>query len=196
MRLQVPAGISARHIHLDEDTLIQLFGENAPLNIRNPLRQPGAFASELTVELFNEHHCFSNVRVLGPCKSHNQIEISHSDAYHLQLDVPVNKSQDFTGSPGLYVRTDHATLLLEQCVIIPQRHLHISTVAAAHYGWIEDQCVAIQVGGIKGGILDNVHIRTGAHFVSELHLDLDDANAFQIAQGQILTIMDSHTSTI
>ncbi len=175
-------GVSARHIHLNHETFMSLFGEEATLHKLKDLRQPGAYSCVETVQISNAAYSFQNVRVLGPFKTVNQIEISSSDAYLLGLNAPINKSGDFSNAETLDVMVGARTIQLAKAVIIPQRHIHISFAEAKRRGWKEDQKVSVLVDGIRGGIIHNVHIRTGDYKL-ELHVDLDDGNAFGIHTG-------------
>ena len=46
----------------------------------------------------------------------------------------------------------------------------------------------VRVPGPKGGILSHVVIRVGADSRLDFHIDTDDANAFQLKQGQWLPV--------
>ena len=98
--LTVPVAISARHVHLREETIAALFGPDHPLTQAKPLSQPGHFAAAETVTLIGPEHRIENVRVLGPPRSADQVEISRTDEIHLGLDAPVRAS----GRPGAHTR--------------------------------------------------------------------------------------------
>ena len=181
-------GVSARHIHLNQETFMSLFGEGATLHKFKDLRQPGAYSCMETVRIGNSRYSFGNVRVLGPFKSENQIEISSSDAYLLGINAPINKSGDFSKAETLEVTVGDRTIRLSK-VIIPQRHIHVSYAEAELRGWKEDQKVSVRVDGIRGGIMQNVHIRTGLNYKLELHVDLDDGNAFGIHTGDCVELI-------
>ena len=51
MENKVLVETSARHVHVTEEALKVLFGENAQLTVKKMLSQPGQFASEQKVEL-------------------------------------------------------------------------------------------------------------------------------------------------
>ena len=46
------ANISARHVHLNQDALATLFGDDAELTVQKKLYQEGAFAAAQTVTVF------------------------------------------------------------------------------------------------------------------------------------------------
>ena len=49
------------------------------------------------------HRMIPNLRILGPCRDHSQVELAFTDAISLGLDVPVRKSGDHRDSPGCYL---------------------------------------------------------------------------------------------
>ena len=50
--------------------------------------------------------------------------------------------------------------------------------------------VSVKVPGLKGGIMDNVHIRVSDNFVYEMHIDTDDGNAFLINSKDELEVIN------
>ena len=96
------ANISARHIHLNRGTLEALFGEGAQLSVLKPLYQEGAFASEQTVTLFGPRkQMIADVRILGPLREYNQVELAFSDARFLGVDAPHSAQRQCGGDAGL-----------------------------------------------------------------------------------------------
>ena len=83
--LRIPIAISARHAHLCQRTIDALFGPGHQLRPRNPLRQIGQFAAQETVSMVGPHGRIENVRVMGPPRSQDQIEISRTDEMVLGL---------------------------------------------------------------------------------------------------------------
>ena len=71
----IPVAISARHIHLDQDTINVLFGPGHQLQPRNGLSQPGQYASEETLDVVGPKRTIKGVRVLGPPRSRVQVEV-------------------------------------------------------------------------------------------------------------------------
>ena len=71
---------SARHVHLTDADLEVLFGKGAKLTPKKDLSQPGQFACEERVDLVGPKKTIARVSVLGPTRSHTQIEVSLTDA--------------------------------------------------------------------------------------------------------------------
>src|SRR5690606_3233035 len=106
----IPIAISARHVHLTQAAVEQLFGPGHTLTFRKPLSQPGQFACEETVDLIGPKRTIEGVRVLGPVRSKCQVEISRTDEFQLGIDAPVRASGDIANSPGITLRGPAGTL--------------------------------------------------------------------------------------
>ena len=182
IKVKVLLGVSNRHVHLTEETYIKLFGEEK-LEIVKELRQPGQFASNKFVTLKNEDREIKHVRVLGPLRKYNQIEISKTDSYALKVNPPVRDSGDIKASAPITLVNEDKEVHLEEGCIIANRHIHINPEEAKKYNLEGIEKVKIKVEGEKAGILDNVHIRVDENFKFELHLDTDDGNAFNVKTG-------------
>ena len=87
MKIQV--GVSNRHVHLSHEDYKILF-KDTKIDIRNNLKQPGQFASNLTVSIAGPKGLIENVRVLGPVRDYTQVEVSKTDAYKLGINPPVS----------------------------------------------------------------------------------------------------------
>ena len=180
----IPISISARHVHLTKEMIAQLFEDNYQLHPLKDLSQPNQFAAEETVELIGPKGSIQKVRILGPERSHSQVEISLSDARKLGIKVPVRSSGNLTGTPGIRLRTSMAEIALEQGLIIADRHIHMTMRDAEKFLVQNGEKVDIVVEGIKGGVFSGVTIRISEDYCLDCHLDTDDANAFQIQPGQ------------
>src|SRR5688572_6301233 len=96
--------VSARHCHVTPEDLERLFGKGHQLTPYKWLYQEGFFAAQETVTVIGpRHRMIPNVRILGPCRDHSQVELAFTDAIMLGLDVPVRKSGDHRDSPGAYL---------------------------------------------------------------------------------------------
>ena len=81
----IPIAVSAHHVHLTREAVEQLFGKGYRLTIRNLLSQTGQWASEETVNVAGPKGDLQQIRILGPCRVANQIEIAESEGYELSL---------------------------------------------------------------------------------------------------------------
>jgi acetate kinase len=123
----IPMAISVRHVHLRQATVEQLFG---PLNIRTPLSQPGQYAAEETVTLIGPHGRLAQVRIVGPPRREDQVELSRTDEIALGIDAPLRESGDLAATPGIIIEGPAGRVTLGHGVICPVRHIHMSPADA------------------------------------------------------------------
>src|SRR5204862_3328659 len=96
--------ISARHMHITQENLEKLFGPGSKLTVQKPLYQEGQFASEQAVTIIGpRHRTITNLRILGPCRTLNQIELSFTDGIAMGIELPVRMSGNIQGTPGCVV---------------------------------------------------------------------------------------------
>ena len=185
--MNVTVGISNRHVHLNEEDYKLLFGDT-PFEVRNPLTQPGMFASTLTVSITGTKRTIDNVRVLGPHRSYTQVEISKTDSYTLGVNPPVRDSGDLDDAAEITI-TGPMGSITRKAAIIASRHIHVNDEIRKEHGLVGVKKVSIRKVGEKGAILDDVHLKDMDQSYFELHLDTDDANALLLNQGDELEII-------
>ena len=185
-----PIGISARHCHVTDEALEILYGPGAKLTCYRPLRQPGNYAANQTVTAIGPRmRAIENVRILGPTRKYTQVELSRTDGFMIGLSLPVRDSGDSEDTPGITLIGPAGTLTLLSGVIRAGRHIHIPPEQAKAWGLRDKQLVSAEFEGEKGVLFHNVLIRIGKGLVLELHLDTDDANAADLANGDMMRII-------
>lgn len=185
--MNVILGVSNRHVHLTEETYKKLF-KDEKLEAVKYLRQPGQFASNKFVTIKNGDRTIEKVRILGPFRDYDQVEISKTDSYHLKLNPPIRSSGDIKDSEQITLATDYASVHLNEGCIIANRHIHLTKEDMVKYN-LKNK-VKILIKGEKGGIIDNVYLKVADNSLFELHLDTDDGNAFNLKTGDILEILE------
>lgn len=174
MEERINIGISNRHVHITKEVFEMLF--DGELEMDRPLTQPGEFASKQKLTICVGEKEIAGVRVLGPFRSYNQVEVSRKDALSLKINPPVRASGDLEGASKIILKTEKGTVELEAC-IIAQRHVHITPALAEKYGVIDKQKVQIKIDGERSGIID-AYIKVSDNGYFEAHVDTDDACAF------------------
>lgn len=187
--MKISIGVSNRHVHLTEEHLKILFGDNFELEKKNDLTQPKQFASTSLVTIKTEKSEIPNVRVLGPTRRYTQVEISKTDAYKLGLNPPVRTSGDLEGSSPITIIGPVGELNLKEGCIIAKRHIHLSPEHIKQYGFEGKEKVSVRLFGDKGGIIENVYLKVNEGAFFEMHLDTDDANAHLVKSGDIGEIL-------
>lgn len=186
----IPVAVSARHVHLTQQTVEELFGEGHELTPRNDLSQPGQFASEETVRVIGPRNEFPEVRILGPTRDLNQIEISRTDEFHLGVDAPVRASVDIDNTPGIILEGPEGRVELDKGVICAWRHIHMTPEDAEEFGVEDRDVVEVAIdGGERDLVFGDVLIRVSPSYRLEMHIDTDEANAAHLgrdAQGTLV----------
>lgn len=133
----VKVGVSNHHVHLTKEVFIELFNKEN-LTIKKPLHQLGEFAANETVDIRYKTNIIRNLRIVGPFRSYNQVEISASDARKLEINPPVRQSGDLAGSFPVTIIGPEKEITLKEGIIIANRHVHFNTKDAQKYNilWI------------------------------------------------------------
>jgi len=181
--MRVPIWVSNRHIHLTQADANTLFWSNHELVKIKDLSQPGQFAAEECVIIKWPKSEIAKVRVLGPYRKQTQIEVMAGDTVKLWTPAPIKESGDLKWSAPITVIWPNGTLELQEGMIVAKRHIHM-TVADAQNFWVENgQIVKVKTNGERGLVFDNVVIRVSDNFALDMHIDIEEANAAALKQG-------------
>lgn len=185
----VPAGVSARHIHLSREHVDILFGNGYQLTRKKELMGGQYASNELVTIVGLKLRAIENVRILGPVRKQSQVEISATDAVKLGIKAPVRESGDLKGSAPVAVVGPKGALYLEEGCIIAQRHIHMAPADARAAGVQDGDIVSVKADNERGTVFNHVKIRVHDSFTLEMHIDTDEANAARITTGQTVTIV-------
>jgi len=170
--------ISARHCHLTQEAVETLFGKGHQLTVHKWLYQEGQFAAKETLTLIGPRsRVISNLRILGPCRSLNQVELAYTDGIALGFDLPLRSSGDIKGTLGCMLMGPAGFFEMPEGVIRALRHVHLSPQDAAHYGVKPGDFMKLKIGGECGITLDKMLCRVDKSFKLEVHIDTDEGNA-------------------
>jgi propanediol utilization protein len=176
--------VSARHCHVTQQDLERLFGDGHQLTPYKWLYQDGFFAAEESVTLIGpRHRLIQNLRILGPCRDHSQVELAFTDAIAVGLDVPVRKSGDHRDSPGCYLMGPKGMIELERGVIRHERHVHIGPADAAYYGVKDGDRLNLRIKSTCSAVLEDLLVRLASSSKLEVHLDTDEGNAVDLTKA-------------
>ncbi|KAB8122128.1 phosphate propanoyltransferase ['Cynodon dactylon' phytoplasma] len=192
MEKKIPVGISGRHVHLTQKTIDILFGcNNYQLKLFKNLKQKGQYAAEEKIDILSSSGMILHgVRILGPARNFNQVEISQSDNLRYKFNAPVRSSGDIYNSGMATLIGPKGKFKISEGVIISDRHIHLSKEDAEKLNIKDNQTVNIKIEGIKSGILGKVLCRVNDNFVLECHLDTDDGSAFLLKNGDLVELID------
>jgi len=170
--------VSARHCHLTQEAVEALFGKGHQLQVLKWLYQEGQFAAKETVTLIGPRsRVISNLRILGPCRTLNQVELAYTDAIALGFEIPLRLSGDIQDTPGCMLMGPAGFFEMKQGVIRALRHVHMHPDDAAFYGVKPGDEMRLKVGGPCGVIFDKLLCRVDPAFKLEVHIDTDEGNA-------------------
>ena len=193
--IEVGIGVSNRHVHLSEADARTLFAGS--LTVERPISQPGQFAAAQTVTIEGPKGTIEGVRVVGPARGATQVELARSDARRLGVDPPVAASGSLAGSGGgVTLRGSAGSVRLEKGVIIAGRHLHLAETDARQWGFSDGDMLDVRSGsGSRAITYHGVLVRAGPAYATELHLDVDEANAAALKTGDRATIVAWHSGS-
>jgi putative phosphotransacetylase len=170
--------ISARHCHLTEQAVEALFGVGHKLTPFKWLYQEGQYAAKETVTLIGPRsRVISNLRILGPCRTLNQVELAYTDAVALGFEIPLRISGDIEGTAGCMLMGPAGFFEMPQGVIRALRHVHMHPDDATFYGVQKGDAMRLRIGGPCGLSLDRLLVRVDPSFKLEVHIDTDEGNA-------------------
>ncbi len=176
--------ISARHCHLTPAAVETLFGKGRTLTPMKWLYQKDQYAAHESVTLIGPRsRVISNLRILGPCRDLNQVELAYTDSIALGFDIPVRQSGNIQGTPGCMLMGPAGFLELEQGVIRAAPHVHMHPDDAAFYKVKQGDFMKLRVGGDLGMTFDRLLVRVHQDFKLEVHIDTDEGNACGLGPG-------------
>jgi propanediol utilization protein len=186
---RLPVAVSERHVHLTQSIIEQLFCDKYHLHEQARVSQPTQFAARETVTLVGPRGRIANVRVIGPPRDDNQVEISLNDALALGVGAPLRESGDLKDSPGILVEGPRSGTRLDHGVIRALRHIHLATAEAARYGLRDrDRIDVTKEGAHPHTLFCDVLVRVSSGCQSELHLDPDECDAAGLHTGAYVVI--------
>ena len=170
--------ISARHCHLTQQAVETLFGKGHELTPKKWLYQEGQYAAEEAVTLIGPRsRVISNLRILGPCRDIDQVELAFTDAISLGFKIPVRNSGDIKGTPGCMLMGPAGFLEMDHGVIRAAPHVHMAPEDAEFYGVENKSFMKLKIGGEVGVTFDRLFVRVDPSFKLEVHIDTDEGNA-------------------
>jgi len=176
--------VSARHVHLSQADVEALFGKGHTLTPKKELSQPGQFACEERVTVVGPKKTFENVAVLGPARPASQVEFAKSDCFALGIMGLIRESGDIEGTPGVELKTENGSVMLDKGLIIAKRHIHMTPADAAEFGVKDKDVVSVEVNSNDRKLtFGDVVVRVSEKFSLAMHIDTDEGNAVNVGNG-------------
>lgn len=188
MKNKVHVMISNRHMHLNREALDILFGEGYELTGKRPMAPP-IFAANETVTLQGPKGRIEGVRILGPLRNYNQVEILRADNFVLGSRAEVKIS----GSPDLAPLTvigPKGRIDFDSVAVVALRHIHFTPEQAAEYGLQKGQKVRVKVSGQRELVFGDCQVVfTDGMEEPMMHVDVEEANAACITNMDVVEIL-------
>ena len=181
--------VSNRHIHLSKQDIEKLFGEGYQLTKKKDLVQPGEHACEEVLTIQGPKRAIEKVRILGPLRKQTQVEIFITDAIRLGIEPCIRLSGDLAGSQPITIVGPKGTVTINEGCIVAKRHIHFTTKDAEFYGVKNGDILKLKTEGERGLIFDNVIARVSDKMALECHLDMEEANAAGVKNGDKLFLL-------
>ncbi len=188
----IPVGVSNRHLHVSAADFYTLFGPDAEMTRFKDLSQPGQFACKEMVTVAGPAGAIERVRILGPARKQTQLEVSVSDCFKLGVKAPIRDSGDLGDSAPITIVGPKGAVTLTEGCIIAAKHIHMHTTDAARLGLKDKDLVDVKACTKRGLIFLEVLVRVGDKFHLEMHVDLDEANAASLKNGDKVKIINIH----
>ena len=176
---ELVVSISARHVHLTDEHVEILFGKGRTLTPMKPLYQDGFYAAEETVMVVGpRRRMLPTVRILGPTRSHSQVELAFTDSISLGIDAPVRHSGRIDGTPGCVLVGPKGVVELKEGVIRAARHVHMSLRDAERLGVKSGDSMKLRIESPScTTVYEDILVRAEEKIKLEVHLDTDEGNA-------------------
>lgn len=189
-RPNLVVNISARHCHLTQEAVDILFGTGYQLTPMKSLYQDTDFAANETVSIVGpRHRLLPSVRILGPCRSFNQLELAFTDAISLGIEAPVRMSGKIAGTPGCLMIGPKGSIELPEGVIRAERHVHMSDKDAAYYGVKEGDRMNLRIESDCPTTLEGLLVRINPSWKLEVHIDTDEGNASNLSNAYKVSLI-------
>ena len=183
--MEINIGVSNRHVHLTNETWKELFGDEE-IQVRNYISQPGQFASLSTVDVEFNGHVIEHVRVVGPIRKYNQIELSQTDANVLGINPPRRQSGDLECSLPINLIGPKGKVSLSEGCILAERHIHMTPDMMEELHFTNEQVVNMY--DINHKLIFSSKIKRSDPGTLECHIDKDESQEYNLQTGDKLYI--------
>jgi len=193
-RIRVTVAVCPSHVHLTQGLIEQLFCDHYRLHERSRLG-PTQFAARESVSLIGANGRMIDVRVIGPARKTNQVELSRTDALKLGIDPPIRTPGDIEGTPGILIKGPRTQVALGLGVIRARPHLHMNPHDADRLGIADrDRVDVVNDADARRTLFRDVPVSVSADYRLELHLDEDESTAAGLASGDYVLLRKSSAS--
>lgn len=174
--MRVPVYIQPRHIHLSQIEAEKLFGKWYVFWVEKKFTQPWEYFTKEKLIIKWPKWLIENVDIIMPFRKFTQVEIYPSDNEILWIKAKETKSWDLKKAEPITIIWPKWSIYLNNCVIIAEKHIHMSVADAKDFWFRNNQKVDLKTPWKKWYIIKNVIIRTNDKFEFDLHLNTEEWN--------------------
>jgi len=170
--------VSARHLHLTQDTVDILFGKGHVIEPDGP--GGWQYLSTTRATVVGPRSRFERVAVMGPCRDFDQFELSMTDARTLGIPAALRMSGDIEDTPGIKIIGTVGEVTLNKGAIVAKRHIHMGAAMAESYNVEDGDLVLLRIDGEERSLIfDDTVARTDGppNGKGIVHIDTDEGNA-------------------
>ncbi len=180
----MPIAVHPCHVHLCRETFGQLFGRSANLTSAEETYQPGQFVCRETVDLIGPRGRIDGVRLVGPLRDRDQVEITRDEEFRLGVDAPVRPGGQLDGSAPITLEGPMGRVHLSEGLISARRHILMSAQEAERFALRNgDEVEVVIKGGAHDQVFRHVVVRVGPYYRLEMHIDIGEARAAGLPLG-------------
>ena len=173
-------GSCNHHCHVTEDTI---------LTIKSYLGVPPCYAAKQTILIQSlvEGSETMRVRIVGPSRSFDQVEVMKSDIPKLKVTPPIKESGDIRGTPGFRMIGPKGSVTRQRGLVIAEPHLHLAFEESDRLMIYNGDRVDIKT--CNGHWLKDINVRvdrfpparrSANKYINEVHIDKDDAEEMDL----------------
>ena len=182
MSIKIPIETSARHLHISQEDFEKLFGKGSKPHFIKELSQPGQYLCQERVTVKGPKGTFENMALLGPFRSDTQVEMSLTDTRKLGIPSVIRQSGDIEGTPGCILFGPCGDIEIPRGVIVAKRHIHMTPdEALALHIKDNDEVFVLTKSYGRALIYADVVVRVHRSYHLAMHVDTDEANAFNLS---------------
>ncbi len=188
---RIPIGVAAHELVLSEGDWRTLFGAVGPTTDR-PLRQPGQVIYRETVRVIGPAGELSGVAVTGPFRERSRLALARSEARRIGLAPPVCGPLELREDVAVTVVGPVGSVVVP--TVVPAAHVYLDPASAERFGLSHGRRVHVRCAGAGRAItLHDVPVFVGGEFAVELRIEVDEANAAGVGDGDVASILDPTT---
>lgn len=176
--MRVPVYVQKKHIHLSQIDVEKLFGKWYVFEIEKQFTQPREYFTKEKLTIKWPSWMIENVDIIMPLRKFTQVEISESDNEILWIEAKETKSWELKKAEPITLIWPKWTIYLNNCVIIAEKHIHMSVADAKDFWFRNNQIIKASIPWNGGKVIENIRIRTNDKFEFDLHLNEDEGKIF------------------